>query len=90
MLQKNIGNFEGILLVEPKDSLVNASIHMFFMNFNIATIWVNNNLVVVDKSLAKTWRPYYAPKEPARFILETHPDRLNDFEVGDIVKIENA
>jgi uncharacterized membrane protein (UPF0127 family) len=56
---------------------------MMFMNYDITVLWLNNDMVVVDKALAKRWALYYGPKEPAQYILEIHPSRYDDFEIGD-------
>lgn len=90
MLEKSISTNNGVLLVESGESKMNASIHMFFMNFDIAVIWLNNDLQVVDTVLAKRWKAIYCPQSPASYILETHPDRLSDFKVGDQIRFENA
>ena len=60
-----------------------TSIHMFFVFFPIAAIWINNDLQVTSAQLAKPWRPYYASPTPARFVLETTPDVLERISVGD-------
>jgi uncharacterized protein len=85
MFKKTIKAGEGLLLVESSDSRVNASIHMFFMNFDIAVVWINSHFIVVDKIIAKKGKPFYAPRHPAKFILETHPDQLETFQIGDQV-----
>jgi len=89
MFQKSIADFEGILLVNGRESRIETSIHMFFMNFSIAVIWLDSNYKVVDTCLAKPWRPYYSPSQPARYVLETHPNRLNDFKIGDEVTVKD-
>ncbi|HTX80202.1 MAG TPA: DUF192 domain-containing protein [Longilinea sp.] len=89
MFQKSIAEFEGILLVNGHESRIETSIHMFFMNFSIAVIWLDSNFKVVDTCLAKPWRPYYSPSMPARYVLEAHPNRLNDFKVGDEVTVKD-
>lgn len=80
---------EGILLVEKSPSILSSSIHMFFMNFDILVIWLDDYLKVVDFKLAKRWHPFYVSSRPARFILETHPDYINEFRNGDQISIEN-
>jgi len=72
---------------EGSDSRINASIHMFFMNYDIAVVWLDSNMSVVDCTLAYRWQPYYIPNRPARYILETHPARIADFSPGDRVEI---
>jgi uncharacterized membrane protein (UPF0127 family) len=81
---------EGLLLVGKRDSRIDSSIHMLFVPFDLTVIWINSALQVVDKVLAKSWRPAYFSKRPARYVLEIHPDRWGDFEVGDGVEFKDA
>jgi uncharacterized membrane protein (UPF0127 family) len=90
MFEKHLEPDSGILLVEDMESKINTTIHMFFMNFDIAVIWINSKQVVVDTTLARRWRPFYAPSGPARYTLETHPDRLADFKIGDHLEFIDA
>ena len=83
MFVKELGQDEGILLAETAETKMNTSIHMFFMNFDIAVLWLDKNYSVVDKTLARKWRPYYAPKSPAQYVVEMHSSRLADFSIGD-------
>lgn len=90
MLQKSISPKIGLLLVEAEESKVNTSIHMLFMKFDIAAIWINEELKVVDTVLAKKWKPLYIPQAPAKYILETHPSHLADFHAGDQLDFNDA
>ena len=87
MFTPSVALHGGVLIDEKTDSRVNTTIHMFFMNYDIAAVWIGSAGVVVDRVLARRWQPYYAPSRPARYILETHPDRLADFQVDDRVKL---
>ena len=81
---------EGLILVGKRDSRLDSSIHMFFVPFDLSVIWINSDLKVVDKTLAKSWRPAYFSKQPARYVLEVHPERWEDFQIGDAVGFKNA
>jgi len=81
---------EGLLLVGTRDSRIESSIHMFFVPFDLSVIWIDSNMKVVDKVLAKSWRPAYFAKRPARYVLEIHPERWGDFEIGDGVEFKDA
>jgi len=90
MFRSKLAREEGLLLVEARDNRLDTSIHMFFVFMDLAVIWINSEGKVVDKILARAWRPFYAPRQPARFILEIHPDRLSEFTIGDHVEFKNA
>ena len=74
---------EALILVKDKDSVAASSIHMFFVFFPIAAVWINGHGVVTSAQLARPWRPYYASPEPAHYVLETSPDFLERVSVGD-------
>jgi uncharacterized membrane protein (UPF0127 family) len=81
---------EGLLLVGTYDSRLESSIHMFFVSFDLSVIWINSAMQVVDKVLARSWRPAYFSKQPARYVLEIHPGRWADFEMSDTVEFKDA
>lgn len=76
---------EALVLVHSSDSIATTSIHMFFVFFPIAAIWIDSQGLVTSAQLAKPWRPYYASSKPARYVLEAYPDLLNKLSVGDKV-----
>ncbi len=81
---------EGLLLVGTRDSRLDSSIHMFFVSFDLSVIWINSQMQVVDKVLAKSWRPAYFSKQPAKYVLELHPARWKEFQIGDTVQFTYA
>jgi uncharacterized membrane protein (UPF0127 family) len=88
--RSGISREEGLLLVGKRDSRVDSSIHMLFVPFDLMVVWINSAMQVVDKTLAKSWRPAYFSKQPARYVLEIHPERWGDFEVGDGVEFKDV
>ena len=91
MFRKRLEPDDGLLLVQGKrDSRIDTSIHMLFVPFDLTVVWINTDMQVVDKIIAKAWRPAYAPAKPARYILEIHPDRWEDYQIGDKVEFQNA
>ena len=81
--------YEGILLVQERESRLDTSIHMLAVFFDLAVIWINARQEVVDVQLARSWRPAYFPKAPAQYILELDARYLNVFRIGDRVEISN-
>lgn len=90
MFRPRLNPDEGLLLVEKRDSRLEASIHMLFVPFDLAVFWINSEMKVVDKVIAKSWQPAYIPKEHARYILEIHPERWEDYGIGDTVEFQDA
>src|ERR1700690_2550735 len=56
---------EGLLLVIDRDSPIDSSIHMLFVHFDLAVFWINSKKEVVDKRIARSWRPAYISAIPA-------------------------
>jgi len=82
MFSRQIPVDVGIILVEYKESKINTSIHMMFMNFDLSVLWLNKDLVVVDKVLAKRWVPIYLPKTRAQYVVELHSNQIANFSIG--------
>ena len=74
---------EALILVKPRDSVVSTSIHMLFVFFPLAVVWINSQGRVTSAQFAKPWHPYYASPEPACCVLETAPEFLERIKVGD-------
>lgn len=83
MFMEQIGPNDGILIDQGKDSRINAAIHMLFMRFKIAVIWISSEKTIVDKTIAKPWRLAYVPVKPARYILETDAKYAEHYKQGD-------
>ena len=81
---------EGLLLVGTRDSRFDSSIHMLFVSFDLNVVWINSDMMVVDKVIAKSWRPAYFSAKPACYILEIHPDRWEDYQIGDKVEFQDV
>ena len=81
---------EGLILAGKRDSRLDSSIHMLFVSFDLTVVWINSDMQVVDKILAKSWRPAYFSKAPAKYVLEIHPDRWENFVIGDVVQFKDA
>lgn len=90
MFRPRLSPDDGLLLVEKRDSRLDSSIHMLFVPFDLAVFWINSDMTVVDKAIAKSWKPAYFPKADAKFTLEIHPNRWADYEIGDKVEFKDA
>lgn len=80
--RRHLAPTDGLVLVEKGESRLNTAIHMLFVNFDLGVIWVNSQSQVVDKTVARPWRLSYAPKAPAQYVIEGHPDILTMVEIG--------
>ncbi len=79
----------GLLFINPSDDRINSAIHMFFMNIDLAIFWADSNGQIVDKIYAHRWKTMAAPQKNARYILETHVDRMSEYNCGDHLEINN-
>lgn len=90
MFTSSISTEAGLLLVEQTESKINAAIHMFFMHYDIAVVWLDKDFRVVDVKIARKWQPYYAPAAPARFTLETNVLNFPYYQIGDHLQVSDA
>jgi uncharacterized membrane protein (UPF0127 family) len=88
MFRRSLDPAEGLVLAETRSSIAATSIHMFFVPFDIAALWLDENFQVVHKVLAKAWRPYYASPKPARYVLEGPPALLERVTIGETLCFE--
>jgi uncharacterized membrane protein (UPF0127 family) len=88
--RRSLAPDEGLILAERRASVVATSIHMFFVNFAIAAVWLDDERRVVHKTLARPWRPFYASPRPARYVLEGPPALLERIAVGDILSFKET
>lgn len=83
MFSRELKHDHGIILVENNEGRINTSIHMLFMNYDITVLWLDKQLVIVDKVLARKWRPVYQPKQAAQYVVELHQSKFSEFSIGD-------
>src|SRR5512142_2322798 len=89
MFRKSIHPDEGLILAESRSSIAATSIHMFFVPFDIAAIWLDDQYTIVHTALAKSWRPYYASPRSARYVLEGPPALLQRVTLGETLRFED-
>jgi uncharacterized membrane protein (UPF0127 family) len=81
---------EALLLVGEKEGRVETGIHMFFVFFPIAAVWLDGEGRVVDSVLARPFRPIYLPAGPAKDVLEGPPSLLEYISKGDQLRFERG
>jgi uncharacterized membrane protein (UPF0127 family) len=88
MFRRSLAEDEVYLFVEGRESVAQTTIHMFFVFFAIAVVWLDSEQHVVDKTLARPFRPYYKPVRAAQYFIEGHPSLLDRVNVGDQLALE--
>ena len=73
----------GLVLVEDNETRINTSIHMLFMNYDLTVLWLDKQMVIIDKVLARKWVPFYFPKKPAQYVVELHHSKFSEYSIGD-------
>jgi uncharacterized membrane protein (UPF0127 family) len=84
--RRRLGADEGLWLIWERESRIEAAIHMFFVFFPIGAVWLDGENCVVDKVVARPFRPFYAPRAPASSVLECQPEVLQRLAVGDKIR----
>jgi uncharacterized membrane protein (UPF0127 family) len=90
MFRRALDPDEVLVFSYSRESIVDAIIHMFFVFFSIAVVWLDAERRVVDKVLAKPFRPYYAPQKPAQYYVEGDPGLLEQVQIGDQLAFEES
>ncbi len=88
--RKSLAADEALLLVQSSDSRLDSAIHMMAVWIDLAVVWINAAGEVVDVKLARRWRPLYVAQRPAKYVLEMAASRLDEFKIGDRVRIERS
>ncbi|MBN1583213.1 MAG: DUF192 domain-containing protein [Anaerolineae bacterium] len=83
MFRRALDPSEAFVFVYPRESIAEMTIHMFFVFFPIAVLWLDSKRRVVDKTIAKPFRPFYAPKQAAQYFVEGVPALLERVKIGD-------
>lgn len=87
---RNLPPDEGLLFVRNSESVAETTIHMFFMFIPISVLWLDASGKVIDKKLAKPWRPAYVPGQPAQYFLEANTEIFNRVEIGDVLSFDEV
>jgi len=90
MFRAHLPSDEGLLFVTGVEGKAHTAIHMLFMRFSIAVIWLDKSGRVVDKQLAKPWRLVYTPAHAAQYYLEANVEMLERVNVGDVLRFDEA
>ncbi len=78
---------EVYLFLLERESVLDAAIHMLFVFFPIAVIWLDRGQRVIGMRKALPWRPFYAPPRPAAAFVEGHVSLLSRVREGDQLDI---
>ncbi len=81
--RRRLDDDEGLLLIGRQENRADAAIHMFFVFFSIAVVWLDESGRVVDARLARPFRPLYVPRAPARDVLEGPLALLERVQIGE-------
>jgi uncharacterized membrane protein (UPF0127 family) len=90
MFRRSLDPDHALVFSHARESIAETSIHMLFVSFPIAVIWLNARKQVVGRALAKPYRPYYASQVPAQYFIEGVPDLLERARIGDQIAFEEC
>lgn len=88
MFRRHLSPDEALLLVGRREGRLETAIHMLFVFFPIAVFWLDREGYVVDRTLARPFRPFYISRRPARDVLEGPPVLLEMIALGDRLTFE--
>lgn len=90
MYRRQLAPDRGLVLAEAGESRANAGIHMLGMAFDLTVVWLDNAYRVVDVQHARRWRSFLLPRKPARYVIELHVSRFEEFHIGDQLVFEET
>ena len=90
MFSRKLKLDHGVILVDNVETKMNTSIHMMFMFYDITVLWLDKQMAVVDKVLARKWAPIYIPKKPAQYVMELHHSKFSEYSIGDKLILTNG
>ena len=90
MFSRKLKLDHGVILVDNVETKMNTSIHMMFMFYDITVLWLDKQMAVVDKVLARKWAPIYIPKKPAQYVMELHHSKFSEYSIGDKLILVNG
>jgi uncharacterized membrane protein (UPF0127 family) len=90
MFRRSLAPDEGLLLVGKRQNRSESAIHMLFMFIDLAVVWIDSSHQVVDVQYARCWRLIYTPQSPAKYVLELPPNRLDEFQIGDQLHLDES
>jgi hypothetical protein len=77
-------NFNYALIMPlDRETRIRASIHMLFVFFPIAVLFIDENKRVVDKALLKPFTLNYTPKAKCKYIIELPAEKFDEFAIND-------
>jgi uncharacterized membrane protein (UPF0127 family) len=83
MFRRTLDPDQVYLFVFRGESVVEASVHMLFVFFPLALVWLDAKRQVVDVRLAKPFHPFYLPRQAAQYLIEGTPELLDRVRLGD-------
>ncbi len=77
-------NFDYALVFPfPRETRIGASIHMMFVFFPIAAVYLDSKMIVVDIAFLNPFALNYTPKKPSTFLIEMPVSAGKKISVGD-------
>ena len=83
--RRSLASDTGLLLVQSRESVAEATIHMFGVCVSLGIVWIDANNRVVDLTVADPWR-IYTPNAAAQYVLVGRPEIMDGVKVGDILE----
>ncbi len=71
-----------------RESKFDSAVHMLFVFQPLDLIFINSAWKVVEIKQALPFFPYYAPREPAKYLIELPAGQGKNFEIGETIKYE--
>lgn len=88
--RRSLAPDRALILVQSRETRVDSAIHMIGMFFDLAIVWLDNDLRVFEVRHARKWLSLFMPRKPARYVVECGLSHLAEFAVGDRLAFKTA
>ena len=84
MFSKPLKKGQALVLVSKEESIMETTIHMFFVFFTIDVAWLDKDKVIVDlRKDVRAFTPLITPRKPAKYVVEFPKNTLRHVKIGD-------
>ena len=88
MFSRPLKQGSGVVLVSPKEGILETTIHMLFVFFPLDIVWLNKDKEIVDMQRKVKPFTFVAPKKAAKYVLELPCGVCENLKLGDKVVME--
>lgn len=84
MFSRPLKKGEALVLRAKEESIMETTVHMFFVFFTIDIAWLDKSKIIVDmRRSVRAFTPLITPRKPAKYVVEFPKNTLRHVDMGD-------